>query len=225
MTIRIHLCRPYEIAYLEPSSVSSEKCQPIWLEQYTALREECFQQSLGIKNLSTSFDRYDLSGYLLLVINDGVCVGGARLNEACSGGKYGGERLPLESDSFMLNRVFPQLNREGVRYGQWTRLVLDESFRTPSVLNMLATAMADLSVQRDHQYCFNVSGTERARLYRRLHLSQGYRCEIRREVTIPVEDGFGHLEHLLSVAYSRTSTSPLIYQPYESEDIAEEAVA
>lgn len=213
MTIRIHLCRPYEVVYLEPSFTLGKEWQPVWFEQYLALREVCFREELGVDSTSTSLDHYDLSGYLLLVIADNVCVGGARLNEAISGGLHGGERLPLENDDFMLNQVFPELNKTGTRYAQWTRLVLDEKFRTPDVLSLLAASMAELSIQREHQYCFNVSGTQRARLYRRLHLSQGFRCEIRRDITMPTDNEFGHLEHLLSVSYSRNTAGSLAYQP------------
>lgn len=214
MTIRIHLCRPYEIANLESSSVSGEEWQPIWFEQYLVLREECFRKELGISGFSQSLDRYDLSGYLLLVIADGVCVGGVRLNEATIGGS---DTLPLESDNFMLNQIFPELNQLGTRYAQWTRLAVHEAYRSTSVLSQFAAAMSELSVKRDHHYCFNISGAARARFYRKLYRLQGIHCEIRREVEVPVGGDFKHLDHILSIAYKDSSMAGLDYQPQTIE--------
>lgn len=222
MPVRIRLCRPYEVVYLEPSSEPDKEWQPIWFEQYLALREECFRKELGIEGFSESLDHYDLSGYLLLVIDGDVCVGGARLNEATSGGSA---VLPVETDDFMLSQLFPELNQPGTRYAQWTRLAVHESYRTNSVLSQLGAAMSDVSVQRDHHYCFNISGAARARLYRKLYQLQGIRCEIRHEVEVPVESDYSHLDHVLSVAYKDPSMASLSYQSRISAESHSEAFA
>ncbi len=211
MTVRVQLCRPYEILYLNAEN-TQHSCKPEWLDQYLSLREISFRSELNIPTFDGSIDNFDLSGYLLLLIVSDQCIGGARLNESSAGG----DLLPLENDHFPLSDVFPELTEQRARYAQWTRLVVDERFRTPGLLNLLAASMAELSAERQHDYCFNVSGAERARLYRRLHLSQGFKSEIRREIEIETSGDFSHLEHLLSVAYRDRTMASLVYQPQDT---------
>lgn len=189
---------------------STDQFNELWLQQYFSLRDQCFKDELGIESLADSQDQYDQSGYLLLLLADDVCIGGARLND---NGFTGGKMLPLEESGFSLRQAFPSLNQPGTRYGQWTRLVVHPEFRTMDVLKLLSMSMAELTAHIKLDYCFNISGSQRSRLYRKLHMSHGIRYEIRPEVSLPVEAEFAHLEHLFSIEYGRHISEDLHYSP------------
>lgn len=192
-----------------------------WLEQYYSLRERCFRRDLGVDDFDGSEEVFDRIGYTLLIIADNICVGGVRLNESTSEYPY---LLPLESDGFMLRRVFPQLNELGIRFSQWTRLAVHDNFRSSEVIGNLAKHMSKMYRALGHDYGFNVSGSNRARFYRRLHSSQGHSSEIRKEVQLPVDGEFSHLEHLLSVVYVHEEAKALVYQPCRDHHQQAEAI-
>ncbi|MEH6648969.1 MAG: hypothetical protein V7707_02970 [Motiliproteus sp.] len=171
---------------------------PKLLAQYYQIREECFRKQLGIASFDGSEDEDDRSGHILIARDGERCIGGARVSGTSA---FDPVRLPMESDDFVLHEIFPELAQQRRSYCQWTRLALLSEFRTTEVLRAQCLAMIKGAAELNYDYAFNVAGTVRARLYRRLHKNLGYGYEICDHIHIPAEEGFTDLEHLLSVAY------------------------
>lgn len=196
---------------------------PKLLAQYYQIREECFRKQLGIQSFDGSEDAEDRAADILIARDGDRCIGGARVSgtsASCS------VRLPMESDDFVLHEIFPELAHQGRSYCQWTRLALLSEYRTTEVLRAQCLAMIEGAAELDYDYAFNVAGTVRARLYRRLHKTLGYGYEICDHVSIPAEEGFTDLEHLLSVAYLKPEVEGVesddrhnmhLLQPYSSQ--------
>ncbi len=175
-----------------------------WLEQYYQIRQECFRQELGIRTFDGSEDDFDRSGCLLIALDQGRCVGGARLSISTPESP---QLLPLEINGFMLQELFPDIARNRESYSQWTRLALLPEYRTPALLQQIALMLIRQAKRLGCSYAFNVAGMSRARLYQRLHRIQGYNYEIIRDLKIPSEGSFIGLEHLLSVGYLKPQLS------------------
>lgn len=171
---------------------------PRLLAQYYQIREACFRQQLGIESFDGSEDAEDRAGHILIARDGERCIGGARISGTTPENP---QTLPMESDGFMLEEIFPDLEQQGRSYCQWTRLALLPEYRTTDVLRAQCLALIEASAALNYSYAFNVAGTTRARLYRRLHKNLGYDYEICNHVSIPAEEGFTNLEHLLSVAF------------------------
>ena len=57
-----------------------ESRDPALLEQYYQLRQTCFRKELGIPDFDGSEDELDRQSSILLAIQDGRCIGGARIS-------------------------------------------------------------------------------------------------------------------------------------------------
>jgi hypothetical protein len=179
---------------------------PNLLAQYYQIREACFRQQLGIDSFDGSEDVHDRAGHILIARDGDRCIGGARISGTAP---INPARLPMECDDFILEEHFPELTQQGISYCQWTRLALLPEHRTTEVLRAQCLALIKGSAELNYSYAFNVAGTIRARLYRRLHTTLGYGYEICNHISIPAEDGFTNLEHLLSVAAIKPETNGL----------------
>ncbi|MEH6472677.1 MAG: hypothetical protein V7752_15645 [Halopseudomonas sp.] len=176
----------------------------IWLEQYYQIRQDCFRKELGLRSFDGSEDEFDRSGYLLLALDQDRCIGGVRLSISTP---QSPTRLPLEINGFTVPEIFPEIIGNGESYSQWTRLALLPEYRTAEVLRVMALTVLRQAEQLDCSYAFNVAGMNRARLYQRLHRTQGFNYEILQDVKIPAESHFMGLEHLLSVGYLKPQVS------------------
>nr|WP_067297930.1 hypothetical protein [Marinobacterium profundum] len=179
---------------------------PNLLAQYYQIREACFRQQLGINSFDGSEDLDDRAGHILIARDGNRCVGGARISGTTP---LNPVRLPMECDNFVLKEHFPELAQQDISYCQWTRLALLPECRTTEILRAQCLALIEGSAELNYSFAFNVAGAIRARLYRRLHTNLGYDYEICNHISIPAEDGFNNLEHLLSVAAIKPETNTL----------------
>ena len=173
------------------------KCQNL-LEQYYALREECFRRELGLSAFDGAEDHYDQEGKILIARDGNICIGGVRIT-GCS--LFGQSLTPLEHKGLNVSEMLPQLSLPLAPYCQWERLVLRSEYRGMDMLKAICRALIQGSASMGYHYAFNVTGTKHARLYKRVHGNLGYDYEIYDQLEMPVEKAFSHLEHLLSVAY------------------------
>ncbi|MFT5721384.1 MAG: hypothetical protein ACI9W6_001698 [Motiliproteus sp.] len=175
---------------------------PQLLAQYYSIREVSFRECLGLDGFDGSEDADDIHGDIIIARVGDRCVGGARINGTGPGRS---RRLPLETDAFVMGEVIgeimPRLTLDNSPYCQWTRLCLAPDYRIGEILRGLVQAVIVHSAELGYRYAFNVAGMSRARLYKRLHAVLGYRYEICDQVLVPAEEGFRHLEHLLSITH------------------------
>ncbi|MFT6914647.1 MAG: hypothetical protein ACJAWL_000943 [Motiliproteus sp.] len=179
---------------------------PRLLAQYYRIREACFRQDLGLTGFDGSEDADDRHGHIMIARDGDRCVGGARINGTGPGHS---RRLPMETDDFLMGEVMgevmgemmPALTLDNRTYCQWTRLCLTPDYRIRQILRGLVQAVIVRSAALGYRYAFNVAGMSRARLYKRLHEVLGYRYDICEQLLVPVEEGFRHLQHLLSITH------------------------
>ncbi|MFC6668979.1 hypothetical protein [Marinobacterium aestuariivivens] len=182
--------------------------EPHLLAQYYDIREACFRKELGLDSFDGSEDEDDRKGHVLIARDGDCCIGGARISGSTPGDPA---RLPVESDDFILEELFPELQRQRLSYCQWTRLAILPRYRTTEVLRAQCLALIKGSAELNYGYAFNVTGTVRARLYRRLHKNLGYDYEICDHIHIPADEEFTNLEHLLSVAFIKPEAMNLMW--------------
>jgi hypothetical protein len=180
--------------------------EPHLLAQYYRIREACFRQQLGIDSFDGSEDEDDRAGHILIARDGDRCIGGARISGTTPTDPA---QLPMECSTFILEEHFPELGQQTLSYCQWTRLALLPEYRTTEVLRAQCLALIKCSADLNYSYAFNVAGTARARLYRRLHKNLGYDYEICDHIDIPAEREFADLEHLLSVAFIKPEAKSL----------------
>ena len=201
MTVSFELIKhsgndPFEPESTEACFTSSQRKN--WLEQYYQIRQECFRRDLGIKSFDGTEDKFDRSGYLLVALDRQQCIGGARLSISTPESPL---LLPLEINGFLLQERFSEIAHNKESYSQWTRLALKLEYRIPEMLQRMALVMIQEAKRLKSSYSFNVAGMNRARLYQRLHRTQGFNYEILKGLKIPAEGNLVGLEHLLSVGY------------------------
>ncbi|MEH6626405.1 MAG: GNAT family N-acyltransferase [Motiliproteus sp.] len=180
---------------------------PVLLERYYNIREECFRRELGVRSFDGGEDVFDLTGKILIVKDGELCIGGARLSSSTSTNPG---LLPMEKNGFLILREFPEIAHSNKGYCQWTRLALLPEYRTTTMLRMMTQVMINEVINQGYSYSFGISGLNRSRLYRRLHQAAGYNYEIRRDVKIQEEGAFAGLEHLLSIGYLENTADPLV---------------
>jgi len=178
------------------------------LKQYYKLREECFRNELGLEAFDGTEDLFDQTGHTLIFRDGDSCIGGVRIN-GCSLSTL--SQMPLEHKGLDIAQMLPQLNLPVAPSCQLERFVLQPEYRNTDMLRAICRAQIRACASLGYHYAFNVTGIKRARLYKRVHSSLSYDYDIFDQVTLPVESGFAHLEHLLSIAFIPDFKRKMLY--------------
>ncbi len=176
------------------------------LQQYYALREECFRTELGVTDFDGGEDHYDRSGTVLLAVEDGErVIAGMRIF-----GSYADKPvlLPLENEAFRIRDSFPELGLTSRSYCYWGRLVCHPSHRNDKgFAKLFLGKLLELSAELGFSYAFIVTDSIRSRFYRQVHSTLGYEYRILEEVT-PAEQKFADLEHLIACSVLQPANGP-----------------
>ena len=157
---------------------------PRLLQQYYNLREQCFRQELGLPNFDGSEEDQDREGQILLAIQDGQCIGGARISPT----------VPLQSE---INQL--KLNPDDCCI--WERLAIDPAARTLKLLRRdFCIRLIEFSVEKGYLHAMVLSTLRTARFYRQCHSALGVAFKIHRHVPHSAKSAFAGLDHYLSVA-------------------------
>ena len=159
---------------------------PHLLEQYYALREQCFREELGLPDFDGSEEECDRKGQILLAIQDGRCIGGARISP----------HVPLQSQVKQL-----ELKREACC--MWERFVFDPAVRTLQLIRDFCAQLIHFSRETGYHHAMVLSSLRNARFYRQCHSALGVDFKINRHVPHSAQGAFAGLEHYLSVAQLR----------------------
>jgi len=158
------------------------------LEQYYSLRERCFRQDLGLTSFDGSEEEHDRQGHILLAMDKGKCIGGARISP----------HITLTS----------QLELLGLDEGgccMWERFAIDPAVRTVYLVREFLAHMIRVSRENGFTNAMVLSSLRNARFYRRCHTALGIPYEIHRPVPHLAQGIFAGLEHYLSVSYMKCS--------------------
>ena len=158
--------------------------EPHLLEQYYALREQCFREELDLPDFDGSEEECDRKGHILLAIQDGRCIGGARI-----------------SPSVTLKSQVQQLDLTQGACCMWERFVFDPAVRTVQMIRNFCAYLIHYSRKTGYHHAMVLSSLRNARFYRQCHSALGVAFNIHRHVPHSAQGAFAGLEHYLSVAH------------------------
>jgi N-acyl-L-homoserine lactone synthetase len=156
---------------------------PRLLEQYYELRQQCFRKELGIPDFDGSEDEQDREGQILVAIQDGRVIGGARISPNVPAQKQLQE-LDLKLNSCCM----------------WERFVIDPAVRTIQLFRDFCAHLIEFSWLSGFQHALILSSLRNARFYRQYHTTLGIGFKIHRNVPNFAQGAFAGLEHYLSVS-------------------------
>ena len=156
---------------------------PHLLEQYYALREQCFREELELPDFDGSEEDSDRKGHILLAIKEGRCIGGARI-----------------SPTVTLKSQIQQLELTKGACCSWERFVFDPAVRTVEMIRDFCAYLIHYSRETGYHHAMVLSSLRNARFYRQCHHAVGVPFKIHRHVPHSAQGAFAGLEHYLSVA-------------------------
>jgi hypothetical protein len=155
---------------------------PAYLNQYYQVREQCYKEYWGLKVFSGAEDEHDRNGYILIVRNGDVVIGGGRLVLRSTNER---KKLPMETDDFMLHKVLPGLSSPHTVWGDIGRIAVLPEFRGKKVLKIGFYLLAQ--AQQDHcNYLTTVAPTKQAKKYK--EISEPFGVDIQIIDYLPVAD-------------------------------------
>ena len=157
---------------------------PRLLEQYYALREQCFREELGLPDFDGSEEHDDRQGQILLAVQGGRCIGGARISPTVS-----------------LKSQIQQLELTQGACCMWERFVFDPAVRTVQMIRDFCAHLIQFSRETGYHHAMVLSSLRNARFYRQCHSALGVGFKIHRHVPHSAKGAFAGLEHYMSVAH------------------------
>jgi hypothetical protein len=157
---------------------------PRLLEQYYALREQCFREELGLPDFDGSEDAHDRQGHIVLAIQDGRCIGGVRI-----------------SPNVSLQSQIQQLGLKRETCCMWERFVFDPAVRTVQLIRDFFIHLVEVTREVGFHHAMVLSSRLNARFYRQCGSAIGYKFQIHRHVPHSATGAFSGLEHYLSVGH------------------------
>lgn len=156
---------------------------PLLLEQYYKLRERCFREELGITDFDGSEDEMDRQGQIFLAIENGRCIGGARISSQLSAQEHLGE-LSLPAKTCCM----------------WERLFLDPTARSLQFARDFCMNLVQASCVLGYHHALVLSSLRNARFYRQCHSAMEVGFKIHKRLPEEAKGPFAGLEHYLSVS-------------------------
>ena len=157
---------------------------PQLLAQYYDLRERCFRQELGLSDFNGSEEEQDRHGHVVLAIQDGRCIGGARI-----------------SPNIQLQSQVKQLELKADACCMWERFVFDPAVRTVQLIRNFFAHLVEITKAVGFDHAMVLSSLINARFYRKFSAPLGVGFQIHRHVPHSAKGSFAGLEHYLSVAH------------------------
>jgi hypothetical protein len=172
-------------------SVVYELCEDTrLLDQYYQLREKSYRRELGIPDFDGSEEPLDREGKIVLAIENGRCIGGARISPRVTVVRQAGE-LGLAPNACCM----------------WERFVLDPTLRTVQMARDFLAHLIEASRDSGYNHALVLSSRINARFYRQCHSALGVGFQIHKAVPDCATGAFAGLEHYLSIAELRDAQS------------------
>ena len=96
------------------------------LEQYFAIRKQCFLVELGVNDYPWSREEDDLDEHMLVAIKNGICIGGIRWLPSNVEQR---RLLQIEKSGFRVAEALPELQLQNYNYCEFGRLAVTKSER------------------------------------------------------------------------------------------------
>ena len=171
---------------------------PELLQQYYAIRQQCYRDELNLNGFDGSESEEDRRGHILIARSGRQCLGGIRISPLANER----EQLMLADDHLLtLPSLMPQMGFRQGRHCVWERLALAPSFRSIKNNQDFCEHLIKASVMLDYDFAFTLSSLRNARFYKRCHSYVGIDYQIMRDVPVEADGAFSKLEHFLSVSH------------------------
>ena len=190
----------------------------IYLNTYFKVREHCYRHvDGGPKDFDGSRDAYDEQADVIIVKYEDKVIGGARIVGSTRENRV---FLPMESQNFQLNDIFPSYNLSEKGYCEFSRLAILKEYRSMELLNYVCGALIRKTIERGYDYLFAFTPLIQARTYRtvahNLNLPRSYNIHMRLNAPQKDEKEVGDLKMYLSSlllpsSHEMKGTSPLVY--------------
>lgn len=136
---------------------------PGLLHQYYKIRENEFNNVLGLTNYSGVENEHDKTAHILVIKSGSFCVGGIRLHVKTPRNP---KPLPVEIKGFSLEKYFPHLSYKPVSYGQISVLAVLPEFRGAGITRAIFQRVISKAEALNLRYLFGACPPLNARLYR-----------------------------------------------------------
>jgi hypothetical protein len=166
---------------------------PHLLDQYYTLRERCFREELGLPDFDGSEEAHDRQGHIVLAIQDGRCIGGARI-----------------TTNIQLQSQVKQLELKPDACCMWERFVFDPAVRSVQLIRDFFTHLVAVTKEVGFHHAMVLSSLINARFYRKFSTPLGVEYKIHRHVPHSAKGAFSGLEHYLSIAHLQGAQSSSI---------------
>jgi Acetyltransferase (GNAT) domain len=193
-----------------PTDIKFEtSCDMQYLQQYFFVREYAYRLDLRLQQFSGVEDEVDQYSQFIIARKGHFVLGGARLTvihpNAC-------RPLSLESDNFVLRKMFPVLHKYS--YCELGRTAVLPQYRSGDILSEIFRISAVLAASQGCKFLFGVSPYSVARRFRNVYNSLGYPTEIYENIKAPVKPVHEHLKiKFLSTQLAPNEMLPLEYSP------------
>ena len=159
---------------------------PHLLQQYYQLREECFREELGIPDFDGSEEERDKNSLKFLAIENGKCIGGARI-----------------SSELIFQSQIKRLEIEKSSCCMWERFAFHPSMRKLPLMREFCVRLNEVSWQAGFHNAVILSPLPNARLYRLGHSTMGVEFNIHRRVPHCAQSPFAGIDHYFSTVSLR----------------------
>lgn len=164
---------------------------PGLLHQYYKIRENEFNNVLGLIDYSGAENEYDRSGHIMVVRRGSFCVGGARINVKTPRMPH---LLPVEMNGFRLENYFSRLKYKQLSYGQACTFSLLPEFRGGDISREMVKHVCYKAAALNLSVLFGACPILNARLYKQACVSIGLTgTAMHPDIALPVHK---HMEHI-----------------------------
>jgi hypothetical protein len=140
-------------------------------------------------------EAFDARSHVMVIWRGDLCIGGARLTIR---GPREPRPLPLELGGFLLQDHFPELNRDGLDYGELSRFTLLPEFRRRSTILEMFRQLQGKALELSVDRMFAAAPLANLRLYRQCCAAVGMpHYRIRQDIQLPLYCTFDGLEDFI----------------------------
>lgn len=165
---------------MSPELIYEFSNDPNLLAPYYRIREECYKEVWGLKIFSGAEDEFDRRGHILIVRNGNEVVGGGRLVLRSA---FSSNRLPMETENFLLHKVLPLTENENAIFGEIGRIAIIPEYRGKKTAKIGFYLV--LQAQLHHcRYLTTVAPKGQAEKYRDIAGQFGVKIQIFEDVAI-----------------------------------------
>lgn len=179
----------------EPSKISFEFTKdPGLLHQYYDMRERMYISVWGLKQFNGQEDQFDKRSHIVVARKGNQVVGGARFTIKSARNP---QRLPMERDDFLLEKLFPDFQLSRGAYGEYSKLAVLPEFTGLTV--EITRCIKRKAIANNVKVIYAISPLSQARNHRITASKAGMSCTIFNDIHVPKRDGYDGKMHLLAI--------------------------